>query len=231
MKKKVLVAKGSKASVGGIRPGEVGIKPQKGQKLSGFDKKVLKTLDKTSEWKYKDSGVSFTQIDRSGLLTIFTMPTQGDGVNQREGDSISLKRVGIRLNAYLNDTLAAVHPQHAIRVIVGRLMWDTTVVTYSVGSILTLGATVLDVNAFYNEDVLAQGGFEIWFDKTWSIGDGSEGVVLVKNFDLNTEIEFSAAATTGAGIPFVLQIGDDVNGAHTPDVQSQFYARMWYHDS
>lgn len=192
---------------------------------------IRQTLSDIAEDKYTDIGIAYTQVDRGGILTRLTDVSQGTAQSQRVGDGIRLSKMEFRASVYYSLSAVATNPTHMVRLILFRWNQDSGSVAPSLGTILQTTGTLQDAVSPYYWNRKSEGNFSVIYDKMWSIGSASEGVVLDLTLNPGGEVRYNNGAITGTGHIYALIIGDDVTGAHSPSLQAQFYCRTHFSDS
>lgn len=203
---------------------------KKGPKLSSRQKSEVKRLiTNRQEIKHFDVASAAAQIDRGSQLTQLSTIPQGAGVSARVGDELLVKRLEFRFDGWY--VIGATQSQHAFRLIIFRWNLDTGVSTPSLGSIIAGAATINDICAPYDFNAKNQGDFTVLYDKMYSLGSTAQGVVRQLNIPVNRKMDFDPGTTAASGHLYALLIGDDVTGAHTPDIQVQWQSRVFYTDA
>lgn len=205
---------------------------RKAKKLNRVQRaQVRGIISKKIEPKFFDTVQGFTQIDRGATITSLTLVPQGNAQSKRVGDELYAKHIELRLSSYFNSNAVIGNPQHSLRIIVFRWNIDTSIATPALGSILApLSASVNDFCAPYDWNAKRQGDFTILMDKMYNLAEGALCPALNLRIPVKRRITYDPAATTGEGHIYILQIGDDVTGAHTPSISVQWYARLLYTD-
>jgi len=207
-------------------------KAKRGALTSLQRKQVKKLITAKEELKFFDTAAGYTQIDRTGRLTILSNVPQGVAQFNRVGDELEMKYIEVRLNAYYNSLVINTDVEHKLRVILFRWRDDTSVHYPVIGDIVeTGGASVGCTVSPYTWATKHQKDFTVLYDKTFSMSH-DQGAIIGQKFDLyNQKVVFDRGAATGAGNMFLLEMSDDASGAHTPDVQSQWFTRLVFTDS
>lgn len=198
----------------------------KGKKLNKVQKKQVKRLITGSqELKAKDDSVN-TTADNAGSLTYFNLPAQGDGLSERSGDQIQLKKLMFRFHITGADTT------NIFRVIIFR--WSQN---NALGANVPVTTDILqtaNVMSFYNYTNEHDTKVRILYDKTITLSvTGDTEVDLIKGSLYGTRlgrkiIDFNAATTLGTNQIYMLMISDSAGIPH-PSIKG--YWRIEYTDS
>jgi len=202
---------------GGVAPGQVA-------------RIVRQIISQDVELKYQDTTVGYGQVDKGGVLTLMTNMSQGVGQGQRVGDKVRIKAIDLRLTAYYFQVAAVALPQHEMRVTLFKWNLATSVSTPALG-VIYQNLTANVVCSPFSWQGLSQNDFVVIYDEIFSVGAMSSGIALNKRFELNSLEVFDPASTNSEGAYYLYMVGDDVTGAHTPNLQAQFMARTWYEDA
>jgi len=193
------------------------------RKLTPLQKKQVKQLiSKDEELKAKDSAIA-AAVDAGGVISKFQVPTQGDGVSDRNGDAIKLKRLRVRLH------LIGADSTNVIRAIIFR--WNNNDST-SVPVIADVLQTLNAVSQYqYTSD--RQNEFHIVADKTFTFSlngtNAKDWIIAYYGRKLGKKsLIFNASLTTGTDMLYLLLLSDSVASPH-PTIGG--YCRLEYTDS
>lgn len=200
-----------------------------------YIKKLAKrALVTQEEKKYIDTSILYTQIDRIGLgPTSLCDINQGPAQGQRVGDRVRGSALRGKIQIYYNSGVTSA--QHTARVIVFK--WhisDTVLVPLSSHILQNIGGVgdYRITSTDYNWQGQKQRDYTILYDKSFSIGAYGSGVAENIWIPLKgSPVQYDQAANTGEGKYFILIVGDDVTGAHTPNIYGQYYFRFVYTDA
>jgi hypothetical protein len=168
---------------------------------------------------------SFLQsIDANGTVTKLLMPAQGDGVSERNGDKIWLKRIRLRFSMIYGDTT------NTFRLILFRWTQDNSIPA-NVPSTLDV---LQGLNALqqYNFTHKQANQVHIIYDRTLTLSTNGtpnrviDQVLYGKRLG-KKKIIFDAAITTGTDQIYVLAISDSIAVPH-PALAG--YVRVEYTD-
>jgi len=228
----------SVSSSGGISQ-ELGIKYNRrtGATAPGFvpktktEKVVHNVLRKTLEVKFLDTAANYANISAAGTLAQLTTIAQGAGGSQRVGDEVRLQKLILRVAGYQNNTTSVQLP-NIVRVIVFR--WNeytnatapTGTAVLQVASVGSIGQTITSP---YCAVYLHSGDLQILHDSWHYTSLNSNSFATKIELDLDSELSFVAAATTGSGHLYLALFSDDV-GVVSPCPSVAYNARVQWVD-
>lgn len=149
---------------------------------------VLASRLPTPEIKYGTASITATQIDFNGTLNSLLGISQGaQGINQRQGDALTIKAMSFKYRAYITTSTAI----SMIRVMV----FVDEQANLNVSNVMAQAGGVLAPLSFYNKEY--RGRYRILYDKTHSLDPGQSyqdlaDVKITKPVD----VVFSPAVTT-----------------------------------
>jgi len=196
---------------------------RRGAKLNRRQKREVKTLiGRNIEKKFVEGYQTSVGIVSSGSIYNMNVPAQGDTIQSRTGDKITVTAIDLRYECIGYDT------SNKMRVIVFKWMEDNASIAPNVSAILssTYTGTVDAPLAPYNYNNQKQRDFMICYDKThalsWNSGAAAPGnsnvvrhVRIVGKKLHSKAIEFNAGAVqTGEGIYYILAISDSGVAGH-----------------
>jgi len=193
------------------------------RKLTPLQKKQVKQLiSKEEELKAKDSSV-LSSVDAGGVISKFLVPPQGDGVSDRNGDAIKLKRLRVRLH------LIGADSTNVIRAIIFRWNNNDGTTVPVIGDVLQTLSTASQYQ--YTSD--RQNEFHIVADKTFTFSlngtNAKDWIIAYYGRKLGKKsLTFNAALTTGTDMLYLLLLSDSVAAPH-PTVGGT--CRLEYTDS
>jgi hypothetical protein len=193
---------------------------------------VRQEISRAIEDKYQDSSLTYFQVDRAGTFNLLFNPAQGIGESQRIGDRVRLKRLLFNWSTYYS--IGVTNSTHNIRVVLLRWKITTSVATPATGVIFQQIGGVGDYRMLvspFNWQASKQNDFDVIYDRVFSVGSACPTPLGQLEFELNSDVVFDPASTNAEGVPYLFVMADDVTGAHVPDVQFQYYARVLYTDA
>jgi len=194
---------------------------------------VRTMIAKAIEDKYFDTNVAFGQIDRAGQINNLSIVPQGSAQSQRQGSSLKMKSLEIRMNSYLNCVAAATDSTHTLRAVLVKWHLTTSTAVPALGNFFQNSGTVavtVQPREWYTKQ---HKDLTVLWDQTWSIQRYAGQQHVEKVIDLkNATVAFDAGAvTSGAGHLYLCLVADDVTGAHTPAIYTQWMSRLIYEDA
>ena len=155
------------------------------------------------EKKIQDTSIS-TSPTSSGYVTPLTQILQGDGINNRDGNSVKVTYLGLRGNFTANDA-------HTLtRMIVFRDNQQIGDTTPSVSDVLQSA----DPNSFLNQNTL--GRFKVLLDRRYQNTDAgnNKGIAFKHDLSLQHHVRYNGAAATDVqkGGLYILLVSDDAVG-------------------
>lgn len=193
---------------------------------------VNNTLRENVELKYYDGSPTYQYpISVTAVIFPLSVPAQGDGDTQRDGDRIKLKKIHIRGNLVYSSDVTNI-----VRVI--WFQWKPNTTPTAAGLLLNGPSGFIDVHSEYSHDFRQQ--FNILKDKTYKlIGNGlaatspltSDSVQLFKftiSKGFNTQLQYAAGGVTGTNLIYYLAISDSSVISHPA---LTFNAKVMYTDS
>lgn len=191
---------------------------------------IKKAVAAEDELKYVDTAAAYAQIDRGATLTAVSTISQGAAQSQRVGDQIKQRKLEFRMDFYLAPGVT--DATHHMRVIIFRWHIATSVTTPTLSTILASSGSVNVTCSPYNWQGKKQADFTILMDRKFTVQRYAGQSHFSKILNLkNKNMAFDAGSSAAADHIYVLTVGDDVTGAHTPDIQAQWQTRLWYIDA
>lgn len=185
---------------------------------------VKRLINGTQELKGLNTTIN-SNPDAAGLFVRIQTPPQGDGLSERSGDQILLKRLQFRLSITGADTT------QKVRLIVFRWSQDNAIGA----NVPTTGGILQnsDVMSFYNYTSYKNDRMRVLYDKTFpfTYTDANQKIVHFSLYGkrLGRKIlEFNAATNLGTNQIYLMMISDSIAASH-PSVIG--YAQLTYTDS
>lgn len=166
-------------------------------------KKAVKIDDHWLNAQLTSSGASTT-----ATMSAFTMPTQGDGYANRDGDNIRW----LGMNGKVTFTYADV--TNVIRFIIFRWNADTGYETPDISKILQYST---DPHSHYVTQPASRKKFKVLMDKCVAVSQyGTPNIVMPINIKGSAmgSAQFGAAASTGKGVIYYAFLSDSVAVTH-----------------
>jgi hypothetical protein len=191
-----------------------------GKKLSKFDRKVLKSLQKQSEPNSFDVILAATAQDYSGNVYSLSDVSQGDGDSNRTGDQVTPTNLEFRAQVLAGDA------SNLFRIIIFR--WNPS--DSSAPTVTSILQGVASTNAplsALNRDNYRGKLFDVLLDRLISVDTYNPSACLSEMIKLNAQkkLAYTAAGTTGMGKIYILAVSDSAAAAH-PSLQ--FDTRLNY---
>lgn len=211
-----------------------GQRAQKVRRLSTTEKKeVKKIIGSRIEVKYFDQTSQYGQIDRASICNPLSHIVQGVGNTQRVGAQVTYKSLDLRITAYYNGGIVG-SANHVLRIFVFKWLDDDGVNVPTQASVLQYAGAIGDYRNIVspvNWESWRQKDIVVLYDRAFSIGEGSSLLAFHKKIKVRGTANFTAAALTGTGNIYMLLCADDATGAHTPDLQVQWWSRITFTDA
>lgn len=194
------------------------------RKLNDRQKVQVKRLIGTSEEvKAVDSFFSGQDVTAAGTITLLAHPSQGDGISQRNGDIIKLKKL------VLNIHLTGADTTNVCRHIIFRWTQNNNVTAPVVTDVLQN----LSAASMYNFTSEHQKKVHIVSDRTINFSSGGMNAYTIRGALWGRKLgkkklTFNAATALGTDQFYSLVITDSVAASHP---QMGGYIRMEYCDS
>lgn len=178
-------------------------------------KYVKQMISRDKETDYIDILPSDSaEVNSAGTITQLTNIAQGDGSNQRLGNSISVS--GVRYTGwYVGESTAATTTIHAIRVVLFRWLPDTNVDSPTLAKLFEDTA---DNQTFFVGDRTLRKKFKVIKDYLYTFNsrqgpNGSSMKLLNKKYiRVNKKVNYNEEATTGKGNLYLLEWGNNATG-------------------
>jgi len=197
-----------------------------------LDKAIERVVSANLEIKYRDTALAYTNINASGNLASLCEIPQGITETTRVGDSITLRKVEIRVSGYQNNTTSVQFP-NLVRVIIFRYATNTALGGAPVSTSVLTYASTLDIGAsitsLYNTQSAQDGSVQILHDSYHQTSLNSNSFAYQWEMNLDSEITYNPALLTGAGKLHVLVLADDV-GLVSPCATVAYSARVYFTD-
>lgn len=177
------------------------------------------------EFKYHDTTQSNTNIDDNGIEPNIFDPAQGSAQEQRDGDSVRVKRVVIRGSLKYDSDIATGS--------VVRLM-----IVKSTRGLLSPGSNMVDPN--YRGNVLApyfhklyenRKHYKIIYDKTMTVSASNIARSFKINLKLDDKVEFDEGTANSTVNAFYLMAVSDAPNAGADFPQITYVSRIYYVDN
>ena len=185
-----------------------------------------------SELKYKDTALAYTNINAAGNVACLTVISQGVTETTRVGDSVTLRRVDLRVSGYQNNTTSVQYP-NIVRVIVFRYTTNTALGGAPLATSVLTYASTLDIGAsitsLYNTQSQQDGSVQILHDTYHVTSLNSNSFAYAWSMDLDSEVTYNPSLTTGSGQLYILVLADDV-GLVSPCASVAYSARVLFTD-
>jgi len=148
--------------------------------------KYLKTLVNSEKHKI-DSGPASINVDSTGTVVHLTNIAQGDGTNQRTGNSILLSGCSVKLQIALNSAATV----SALRILLFHDKQQVADGTPTIGEVLNSVSTMAHLNA------TNIGRFSILMDKMLMLGTGSNTTKVIQEyFKIQKHVRYNGTAGT-----------------------------------
>jgi len=202
------------------------------RKLNKVQRRQVKAIvSRKEESKHFDTQTAAFQVDRGGNFALLSAMGQGTGIAQRVGDQVRCQFMELNFDLYYTNAAGLGTAGHAARLIVFRWNIDTSITTPGLGSILEYTGNINTMNSPYTWNAQKQKDFTVLLDRVYGLFQGRSEVRRLRIPLRGSRIDFDPAATTAEGHLYALWLGDDVTGAHTPDLSVQYQTRLVYKDA
>lgn len=172
---------------------------------------VKKTIANMAEWKGLEKNVTMTS-SYSGDIQDWSAVPQGDGDDDRDGDSIRAYSISLRGQCFNSDA------NNVYRVIFFQWLSDSSPVASDILS--TTGSSYAPLSPYVNSNVGKKKLCLILYDRTFKMDENYSGgitnVLFQKKIKLRRKkIVYQASSTTGVGKVYSLTISDSLTGNPT----------------
>lgn len=206
-----------------FRPRTVLSKAQK----NAVKKIATSAITKVSEKKFLDQASGPTQIGYDApVISLISMPVQGDSVNTRDGDNLFIKSLRLK------GQVATSGQDVRVRVIVFQWMEDNATSSPTASDILQ-DVTQYDIlNSPYK--INGPKHFKVLMDRRYVLD--SPGQTWSRLFQANLKlpqkkIQFNAGLATGVGQVYVMTLSDTYTVASGSGGNVTWYSRLRYLDN